>query len=219
MQSTPLVTSSTVFFCGNDDYLYAITAASGQFLWRFPTGFGIGANPVLSRDGSTMYATLFYALTACFFVSFLPPLFFHLNLARSYVGSIDGYIYAVYTTGSLAGQLQWKYYVGGGLTITGILSPAGDVIYGGNEVSPGSSVYAIQLPSSPAPSPPAAPAAPSALPSSDAAALRDMRIAFALLFLFTWLANVCGVCYYCRASSIAAWPEPMLTAIFLHVCL
>jgi hypothetical protein len=127
----------------------------------------------------------------------------------------------VYVTGSLAGQQQWKYYVGGGLTITGILSPAGDVIYGGNEVSPASSIYAIQLPSSPGPSPPPTPAAPtpapSALPSSDAAALRDMRIAFALLYLFTWLANLCGVFYYCRASSIAALPEPVIAAVLLHV--
>jgi hypothetical protein len=147
-------------------------------------------------------------------------LFVQLRPAGSYVGGDDGYLYAVYTTGRLAGQQQWKYYVGGDLTITGILSPAGDVIYGGNEVSPVSSIYGIQLPSSPGPSPPApAPTpAPSVLPSSnDAAALRDMRIAFALWFLITWLAIVCGVCYYCRSMAIAAWPEPLVSAVFLHV--
>jgi hypothetical protein len=149
----------------------------------------------------------------------LPPFVFISIMRCSYVGSIDGYLYAVYTTGDLAGQQQWKYYVGGGLTITGILSTDGSELYGGNEVDPGSSIYAIQLPSGPSPVPPATTPAPTAPSSSNdvAAALRDMRIAFILWFLLTWLANVCGVCYYCRSSSIAVWPAPIITAVFLHV--
>jgi outer membrane protein assembly factor BamB len=54
MQNAPLVTPSTTFFCGNDEYLYAITTSSGQFLWRYQTGFGDGATPVLSADGNTV---------------------------------------------------------------------------------------------------------------------------------------------------------------------
>jgi hypothetical protein len=120
----------------------------------------------------------------------------------------------VYATGSQAGQLQWRFYIGGGLTSTGVLSPAGDVLYGGIEVTPqGSGVYALQLPGNPAPSPPAA-----APPSDDAAAaLRGLQIAFALLFLFTWLANLGGVCYYCRSKQITVWPQPLLSAFFLYV--
>ncbi len=128
----------------------------------------------------------------------------------------------MYATGSQAGQQKWKYYIGGGLTTTGNLSPAGDVIYGGNEVSPGSSVYAIQLPVGPGPSPPASPTPSVVPPDADATTalsnqLRSMNIAFALLFLFTWLANVGGVYYYCQSKQITAWPEPLLSAIFLHV--
>jgi hypothetical protein len=131
--------------------------------------------------------------------------------------SIDGFLYALYATGNQAGQLKWKYYIGGGLNVTGVLSPAGDVLYGGTAVVPGSSIYAIQLPLSDS-SPPSNPP-PSATSSNQdtTAALRAMQTAFALLFLFTWLANVAGVFYYCRSIKIVVWPEPLLSAVFLHV--
>ena len=136
----------------------------------------------------------------------------------SFIGSSDGYLYALFASGSQAGQLKYRYYVSGGSAFTGVLSPSGDVLYGGSAITPGSSIYALQLPSDPAPSPPTPPPPALSPPSDDIVkALRGMQAAFAILFLFTWLVNIGGVCYYCRAQQIATWPHPLLSAVFLYV--
>ena len=147
------------------------------------------------------------------------------NAPDSFIGSSDGYVYALFASGSQAGQLKYRYYVSGGSASTLVLSPSGDVLYGGSAMTPGSSIYALQLPSDPgAPPPDPAPTPPTprppvlSPPSDDVVnALRGMQAAFAILFLFTWLVNIGGVCYYCRAQQIATWPHPLLSAVFLYV--
>jgi hypothetical protein len=123
-------------------------------------------------------------------------------------------LYAFSAAGSEAGQLKWKFRIGGGLTSTGTLSNG--VLFGGNVSVPGS-IFALQLPdASPAPPPPP----PAVNPPDDgfAAQLLRMPVALALLiFAVAWLANLGGVLYYCRHKHIPFWPQPIIYALLLFV--
>ena len=122
-------------------------------------------------------------------------------------------MYAFSAAGNDAGQLKWKFRIGGGLTSTGILSNG--VLFGGNVSVPGS-IFALQLPDASPPLPPP----PAVNPPDDgfAAQLLQMPVALALLiFAVAWLANLGGVLYYCRHKHIPPWPQPLISAFLLFV--
>ena len=130
MSPTLLYTNATLYvgtsyMCGStqkgDVYaIYTTGSAAGTLKWKFPFGSPVQSPPIFVGRG----------------VQSSPILDANGTL---YVGSNDGNVYAIYTTGSAAGTLKWKFPTGSAVRSSPILDANGTLYVGSDD----GNVYAI----------------------------------------------------------------------------
>jgi len=101
IDSSPALSSdgSTLYFGSYNYKVYAMSTANGKILWEFTTGNMItSSSPAVAGSGSS---------------------------ALIYIGSLDGYLYAI--TG--AGTLAWKYLSAGGISSSPIITSNGNIYF------------------------------------------------------------------------------------------
>jgi outer membrane protein assembly factor BamB/tRNA A-37 threonylcarbamoyl transferase component Bud32 len=114
IRSRPAAAKGILFVGAYDNNLYAITADRGEFLWKYPTGGGIGGSPIVHEDavliGSSDHSIASLQLrkgrvnwqfTAEGAIYSTPAVRFD----HVFFGADDGYFYVV---NAMRGQLYWK---------------------------------------------------------------------------------------------------------------
>jgi outer membrane protein assembly factor BamB len=130
MSPTLLYTNATLYvgtsyMCGSTQKgdvcaIYTTGSAAGTLKWKFPFGSPVQSPPIFVGRG----------------VQSSPILDANGTL---YVGSRDGNVYAIYTTGSAAGTLKWTFPTGSPVQSSMILDANGTLYVGSND----GNVYAM----------------------------------------------------------------------------
>lgn len=114
IRTRPAMAKGIVFVGAYDNNLYAVTADKGEFLWKYPTGGGIGSSPIIhedavlfgSSDGSLYSLQLRKGRLNWQFKAEAPiystPA---VRFDHVFFGSDDGFFYAL---NAMRGQLYWK---------------------------------------------------------------------------------------------------------------
>lgn len=146
IRTRPAVAKGIVFAGTYDNNLYAVTADKGEFLWKYPTGGGIGGSPIVHEDavlfGSSDHSLyslqlrkgrLNWRFNAEGAIYSTPAARFD----HAFFGSDDGFFYVI---NLMRGNLYWKTNVYSPVRSTPYVSD--ELVYFGTE---GGQVLALEL--------------------------------------------------------------------------
>ncbi len=131
IRTRPAVAKGIVFAGAYDNNLYAVTADKGEFLWKYPTGGGLGGSPTVHEDavmvGSadhTLYSLQLRKGRLNWQFKAEGPIYSTPTVRFDHVffGADDGFFYVVNV---MRGQLYWK---------TNIYSPVRSTPYVSDEL-------------------------------------------------------------------------------------
>ncbi|MFO7662022.1 MAG: serine/threonine-protein kinase [Chloroflexota bacterium] len=137
IRTRPAGAKGIIFVGAYDHNLYAVTADKGEFLWKFPTGGGIGGSPVVSDDavvfGSSdhsLYSLQLRKGRLNWQFRAEGPIYSSpaVRFDHVFFGADDGFFYVV---NAMRGQLFWKNNVYSPVRSTAFVSD--ELVYFGTE--------------------------------------------------------------------------------------
>jgi eukaryotic-like serine/threonine-protein kinase len=137
IRTRPTGAKGIIFVGAYDHNLYAVTADKGEFLWKFPTGGGIGGSPVVSEDavvfGSSdhsLYSLQLRKGRLNWQFRAEGPIYSSpaVRFDHVFFGADDGFFYVV---NAMRGQLFWKTNVYSPVRSTAFVSD--ELVYFGTE--------------------------------------------------------------------------------------
>jgi outer membrane protein assembly factor BamB len=146
IRTRPSLAKGIIFVGAYDNNLYAVTADKGEFLWKYPTGGGIGGSPTVHEDavmvGSadhSLYSLQLRKGRLNWQFKADGPIFSTPSVRFDHVffGADDGFFYVV---NAMRGQLYWKTNVYSPVRSTPFVSD--ELVYFGNE---GGQILGLEL--------------------------------------------------------------------------
>lgn len=146
IRTRPAVAKGIVFAGAYDNNLYALTADKGEFLWKYPTGGGLGGSPTVHEDavmvGSadhTLYSLQLRKGRLNWQFKAEGPIYSTPTVRFDHVffGADDGFFYVVNV---MRGQLYWKTNIYSPVRSTPYVSD--ELVYFGTE---GGQVLGLEL--------------------------------------------------------------------------
>jgi outer membrane protein assembly factor BamB len=122
LQRVQIIAENETLYISTANGLYALDAGSGQEKWVYPTELPLGHSPTISKGiayvgGFDHKLHAINARTGRGVWQFEAGAGFDTNPLvvndKVYAGNRDGNFYAIYTEGSDAGQIAWKFKTGG----------------------------------------------------------------------------------------------------------
>jgi outer membrane protein assembly factor BamB len=137
VRTKPALAKGIVFVGAYDNNLYAVTADKGEFLWKYPTGGGIGSSPTVYED-AVMVGSADYSLYSLqlrkgrlnWQFKTDGPIYSSpaVRFDHVFFGADDGFFYVVNV---MRGQLYWKTNVYSPVRSSPYISD--ELVYFGNE--------------------------------------------------------------------------------------
>lgn len=146
IRTRPAVAKGIVFAGAYDNNLYAVTADKGEFLWKYPTGGGLGGSPTVHEDAvmvgsadQTLYSLQLRKGRLNWQFKAEGPIYSTPTVRFDHVffGADDGFFYVVNV---MRGQLYWKTNIYSPVRSTPYVSD--ELVYFGTE---GGQVLGLEL--------------------------------------------------------------------------